>query len=1238
MNLTFVTVSPVAIRNLISGAKAIERARPGALNLRLFYATAHFDDQKLQDLSEAVAQSDFAFIDLMGSSPAVVDAVYRGLERCSGHIVPFGSAAREHLRLGSFTAEAMKPASDAAKMDMKAVQQMQAVAEKIGKVIPGKMRDMRNFSQITKYFRLADRENILNMLYLILRDYGGLDGLPRPQEARELPDVALCDPATMGFYESVASYVRDFPLTGRPVVVLLFAGHTYPMDATPVAAAIKRRLEAFADVLPIAISGVSEDRHEKLQALLTEPGFPAPDLIVNLMPFRLSAGPMGGDAEAGVALLRRLDAACFHPYSMSHRTESEWRESVQGSAPSEVLISVMLPELDGCIETYPVAAKTDPQWEEQYDVFTDEYAIINERLEHLARRAEKLIQLRRKPNAEKRIAILCYNYPPGEANLFGGAFLDTFESVARILRSLRDAGYCVQPLSAAELMDIFTMGKAVNSGKYGVQWRNMIRYRDDGRNGEYAAEMRQHWSDPPGEIMVDEDGSYLIPGTVQGNVFVGLQPARAIVDVDAVTYHDKQAPPHYQYIAFYRWLRDEFRADAVIHVGTHGTLEFLKGKECGMSGQCYPDMLLGDLPHIYLYYCGNPSEAIIAKRRSHANLVSYQPPLFVQGDLYGEYAHLKTLFDNYRQAQAIAPQRAGEILEEIRKTAAALHLEGELEWIEEEIYRMSVRLIPHGLHVFGQGFTREQAAAYVRELMRNDRDCCLSLRRLAAQSRGYDLNVLLETGAHDILRLCDDDADAILADYLETGKPNGIRRYGAGLSSRLRDQWAESLRYAAQIVQEVQKNEEMSGLLRALSGRYNPTRLAGDIYRSPEVLPTGFNLHQFDPRLVPTTVALNRGARICNSMLELYQKENGGYPQSTAVILWGLETSQTQGETFAQILGYLGVRKAQDGNVWSSRFELIPLAELKRPRIDVTVNICGFFRDMFPNLINSLHDIFEMLYRADEADEQNYYKAHTKRIYRQLKSQGYPERDALELAMARVFGPEEGRYGTGLTAVVEAKAWQSEAQLGQLFTDSLQYVYTRNLHGRKAPGLYCEHLKRVDIVSQVRSSNDYEITDLDHYYEFFGGLAKSVELAKGGKARQYIADTVGSNIIAEPVERAIARGIRTRVLNPKWIAGMLAHPGHGAQKIADRFENVMGLAATTGAVDQWIYNDLYSCYVMDESLAQRMAENNPHAYMDILERMLEYHHRGYWEASEEQLERIRRVYLRLEGDIEARVT
>ena len=352
------------------------------------------------------------------------------------------------------------------------------------------------------------------------------------------------------------------------------------------------------------------------------------------------------------------------------------------------------------------------------------------------------------------------------------------------------------------------------------------------------------------------------------------------------------------------------------------------------------------------------------------------------------------------------------------------------------------------------------------------------------------------------------------------------------------------------------------------------------------------------------------------------------------MILWGLETSRTQGETIGQIMAYLGARLAKGNSAWNPKYELIPIEELGRPRIDVTINICGFFRDLFPNIIDNLDDLLHLVNEADETDGQNYMKANSKKLYAYLTDRGYDHDEAERLSVTRIFGPREGEYGTGITSIIETKAWEKEEQIGSRFLTSLHYAYNRKERGGDMGDLYEQNLKSVEIVSQVRDNNEYEITDLDHYYEFFGGLAKSVEMVRGQKAVMLITDTTGAVPVTETAEKAVAKGIRTRVLNPKWIDGMLAHKYHGAQKIADRFENVMGLAATTGAVEQWIYNDLCAKYAQDKEMRRRMAENNPYAYMDILEQMEEYSRRGYWNADKEQLEAIRQAYLETENRIE----
>ena len=1233
MKVTVVSVSSPVIAGLIRAEKTVNELWEGALELSIHYAVSEVTAQKLDRLREDIAKSDFVLVDLMGCSPTVIKTVCEGLQRCAGHIVPYGNSAREYLRLGDFRADTMPSGDEAKKPDMAAMRKMQNMAEMLGKVLPGKVRDMKNYSQICKYFIVADYGNVLNMLYLILREYGGIKGLPKPRDAREVPEAALCRPETMEYFLSASEFTAAYPYDpDKPVIAMLYYGHIYPMDYSAVMSVMHKKLLGFSNVIPVAVSGTASQGTGKLRELLLETLPKKPDLLINTMSFRLSAGPMGGNVGSGTDLLAELDAPYFHPMLLSRRTVDEWRNSGQGSTSTEVLISVMLPEFDGAIETIPVAAKSAPVLNEKFDVITDEFEIIEERLQRLADKAARYISLSRKTAGEKRVAIICYNYPPGEANLFGGAFLDTFKSVSNILSELQNSGYDTQAFTPDELMSRFCAGGLVNSGRYSDAGADMLRYPLK-RYSEYFKTLPERrlleetWGPPGGAIMTDDRGDFQIPAIVSGNVLVGLQPSRGVHEEQDKLCHNKTLPPHHQYVAFYKYLRDEFKADAVIHVGTHGTLEFLKGKECGMSGDCWPDLLMGDLVHIYLYYCGNPSEAMIAKRRAHAQLVSYQPPVFVPGKLYGDYLTLSSLIDDYRHALSLSPSAAEDVLKNIRELAASLNMPGGFHEIESELYRMNASLIPSGLHVFGEAFTEAEAMEYVRGLLRFSRNGILSLRSIAATAKGDDIETLEALGDWEKVREYDETAYTVFDTYFKEGK----------IPEKSKELYAAALGYGRTIYNRVRKNREMEGLLHALAGGYTPAKPAGDIYRNPEVLPSGTNLVQFDQRYVPTLTAFERGVKIAENTIEAYKKEHGSYPASAAVILWGLETSRTQGETFAQVLGYLGIRLDKRSSLWEPKFEIIPIEELGRPRIDVTVNICGFFRDMFPNLVGILDDILNQLYERDESDTQSFFRAHSKHIYDRLLDEGYDPEEARTLCVSRVFGPKEGEYGTGITALFETKNWENEAQIGSVFLTKLKYVYNRTSHGDDVAGLYEKNLNTVDVVSQIRDNQEYEITDLDHYYEFFGGLAKSVEIVKGGKAAMYITDTTGDKVVTETVDKAINRGIRTRVLNPLWINGMLQSKYHGAQKIAERFENVMGLAATTNSVESWIYDDLHKSYVEDDVLRQRMIDNNPHAYMGILEQMMEYYNRGYWNASEEQLASIRKAYLELEDRIEETV-
>lgn len=1239
MKITIVTVSVTAVKRLIEVGKGIEEQFPNVLELKLYYAVSKYDDKKLHNMIRDIEDSHLVFVDLMGSPQDLVKAVYEGLENAKGNVVPYGNSARNYMKLGKFTTESMtsKKNEDSGKsMNMSTMKQMQNMAEIMGKVIPGKIRDMKNYSYIMKYFSIASTENMTNMIYLMLREYGGVKSLPKPKEPISIDNISLCDPKTMEMYDDIIKYKNYYSFDeNRGTVVMIFSGKTYPIDTSDCVERIREKLSEEFNVVCIAVCGSFDEHKDKLKTILVDSGEFNVDILLNFMPFRIGAGPMGGDFNEGIELLKCIDVPYLHPFFMTRRHLKDYEESAQGCTASETLISVMQPELDGAIEIYPVAAMMDPKYNDEYDVYTEDLAIMEDRLERLCGRVRNHIRLKYIKNNQKRVAIICYNYPPGESNLFGGAFLDTFASVSNILRQLKKQDYDVNDITKEVLMDIFTTGGLINSGCYSDSDNNMITFKST----SYCAEIKkdktyntmiEQWGEAPGDIMVNENKEFLIPGTMQGNIFIGLQPSRGIHENVEKAYHDKTLLPHHQYQGFYKWLRDEYKADAIIHVGTHGTLEFLKGKECGISSECYGDKLLSNIPHMYLYYCGNPSEAIIAKRRSNANLVSYQPPVFIQSELYADYTKLMTLVDNYHQALVIAPQNSKRIMKDICDMAETLNMPKELEAIECELYRMNTSLIPKGLHVFGKGYTDNEAKEYAKGILRYSTNDITSLKLLVGRAMGYSDESISQNKDYGIIKGIFEECNRIFDIYMEKATIDDVDF----INKNNRDEFIKTLEYGKKICLKSQENHEIRGLLRTLSGKFNEAALAGDIYRSPEVLPAGYNLYQFDPRLIPTRTAYERGKCICDNTIEMYKSENNAYPNSTAVILWGLETSRTQGETFSQILAYFGVRMVETKDKWEPKFEIIPIEELGRPRIDVTINICGFFRDMFPNLMDVLQDIFSELYEIDECLDDNYFKANSERIYISLISQGYDEKEAKELAVSRIFGPKEGEYGTGITGIIETKNWENEEQIGNAFLNSLQHVYTKNFRGREVKKLYRENLKSVDIVSQTRSNHEYEITDLDHYYEFFGGLSKSVEMVKGKKAKMYITDTTEEKIFTENVGSSIARGIRSRVLNPKWIDGMLEHQYHGVQKIADRFENVLGLAATTNSVEQWIYDDMYKCYVEDLELSERLKENNPYAYMDIVEFMVEYKERAYWDASKEQIKKLKEKYLELEDGIE----
>ncbi len=1186
----------------------------------------------------AMTNSDVVLFDLRGNPDRALALVREGFERTASKNTPFipvfggGPSVLRLLRMGGFSmARVMQRASgrraegegsSAVSTNYRRIKQLNQVVEKLGTLLPvGVLRHARNWVRCTEYWTNSGSDNLRELLLFVAKEYAGLDVKAHPPFV--YPDSGFYDRQSQVYYDNLDAYLAEHALdvTRPTVLVILYGGTT--MDACLAGSReLLDHMQSWANVLPFFADGIGTAA--ALRQHLFQKGqsqFPM-DAIVSLQWFRLEGGPLGGDPQVTYDVLQALGAPLYTPVTSYNRPISDWRERAEGVTPVETLATITLPELDGALEPIFLFGLRDLEGHAPTESATQPVA---GRGAHLSERVRHRVALRSIPNRDKRVALVLFNYPPGEGRLGEASFLDVFDSVRGILQRLKAEGYTVE-IPSEPLKDLLLSRGLMNTGQWthsGVTARHALRV--PGRvYGRWYAELpltlrratESLFGPPPGDVMVDGN-ALLIPALQLGNVLLAVQPSRGVHEDPTKVHHDKALPPHHQYIAFYRYLEEEFRADAVIHVGTHGTLEFLPGKEAGLSADCVPDALLGALPHIYLYHVVNASEAMIAKRRSYAQLVTYASPSFAPAELYEDYLALEDLLDEYVLVSRDQPGRASLVLEQIRDLAenTGLMLEGDtskaLEHLHAELTSLKRAAIPVGLHVFGARLEGEALVDYLALIARYDRMETPALTRQLAEAQGLKYDALLAREAPQLAQL-DAESRALIAQWLVDGT---LARQGA------------IGQYVAQVYDNVRATDELGGLVRALAGDFLMPNLAGDPVRSPETYPTGRNAYQFDPTRVPTPSAVARGRAIAEESLRQYHKVHGAYPRSVAVVLWGFETCKTYGETLGQVLGYLGVTLVQ-GEGYYIQPEALPLEDLGRPRVDVVVNICGFFRDLFPNQVRMLDQAFQLVAGLDEAAEMNYVRANTLTLAQHTG-------DA-QAASARIFGPPPGEYGNRLSTMIEGRAWQDEDELVAMFLERTQYRYGDNIHGEPAQLQLEACLAQVDLVTQVRDSHEFEVTDLDHYYEFFGGLSRSAQWVQGGRELTVlIADTTSEIIQVRPVEDAVRRGVITRLLNPQWIEGMLAHDFHGAQKIADRATYLVGLDATTRSVGSTTWRQVAERYVFDDVLRRRMLENNPYASADLVQTLGEAIQRGYWDATEEEQRQLKEAYLEIETWIEA---
>ena len=970
----------------------------------------------------------------------------------------------------------------------------------------------------------------------------------------------------------------------------------------------------------------------------------------------------GGDDEAwDVERLRALDIPILQGLALTS-SRAEWERSDDGVTPLDSATQIAIPEFDGRLITVPFSFKEiDADGLPRYE--TDP-----ERCARVARIAVNHARLRHIPPAQRKVALVLSAYPTKHSRIGNAVGLDTPVSAIRLLRRMRDAGYDLgapgeipglDPLPLVEGEDPdTTAGNAlihalIEAGGQDEEWlteaqlsESHIRISpDDYRRwtADLPAELRdamtEAWGEAPGSLFVDDDGNLVLAALRAGNVAILIQPPRGFGENPVAIYHDPDLPPSHHYVAAYRWLEHGFGADAVVHLGKHGSLEWLPGKNAALSAACATDAAIGSLPLIYPFLVNDPGEGAQAKRRAHATIVDHLVPPMVRAESYGDIAKLEQLLDEHANIAAMDPAKLPAIRAQIWTLiqAAQLHQDLGLEerpdddefddfllhvdgWLCE-IKDVQIR---DGLHILGQAPTGEARVNLVLAMLR------------AAQIWGGQSRAL--PGLRTALGLTEDAStaqiDAVEAQARALVEAMEKADWDVAAVDALHDDPVvrDVLRFAAeQIVPRLAAtSDELTNVLRALDGRFIQAGPSGSPLRGlVNVLPTGRNFYTVDPRAIPSPLAWETGVAMADSLLARYREETGEYPRSVGLSVWGTSAMRTSGDDIAEVLALLGVRPTWDAaSRRVSGLEVIDLAELGRPRIDVTVRISGFFRDAFPHVIEILDDAVRLVAELDEPDEQNYVRAHARA---DLAEHGDERR-----ATTRIFGSKPGSYGAGILQAVESGSWRDDADLAEVYTAWGGFAYGRGLDGVAASDDMRTNYRRIAVAAKNIDSREHDIADSDDYFQYHGGMIATVRALTGADPKAYVGDSTTPDAVrTRTLGEETNRVFRSRVVNPRWIGAMQRHGYKGAFELAATVDYLFGLDATAGVVHDWMYESLAREYVLDEANQRFMRRSNPWALRGIIERLHEAVDRGLWaEPDADVLAEMSRVYLDIEGDLE----
>ncbi|MFF9776332.1 cobaltochelatase subunit CobN [Streptomyces sp. NPDC013978] len=1090
------------------------------------------------------------------------------------------------------------------------------------------------------------------------------------QLARFLSDTVLLTghgfdaPAPAPSWGPLERTARD-TADGPTIAVLYYRAHHMSGNTAFVGALCEAIEEKGARALPLYVASLRAPEPELIEELR------AADAIVTTVlaaggtkPAEASAG--GDDESWDAGALTGLDVPILQALCLTG-SRAAWEENDEGVSPLDAASQIAVPEFDGRLITVPFSFK------EIDEDGLPAYVADPERAARVAGIAVRHARLRHIANADKRLALVLSAYPTKHSRIGNAVGLDTPASAVALLRRLREEGYDfgtdaeVPGLASGDGDELIRA--LIEAGGHDQDWlteeqlaRNPVRIPAADYRRWYAelpeelrTSVEEHWGPAPGEMFVDRsanpEGDIVLAALRFGNLLILIQPPRGFGENPIAIYHDPDLPPSHHYLAAYRWIAARaddggFGADAMIHLGKHGNLEWLPGKNAGLSAACGPDAALGDLPLIYPFLVNDPGEGTQAKRRVHATLVDHLVPPMARADSYGDIARLEQLLDEYAQISSMDPAKLPAIRAQIWTLIQAAKLDHDLGLddrpeddgfddfllhVDGWLCEVKDAQIRDGLHVLGNPPADADRVNLVLAILRA-RQIWGGTQALPGlrEALGLDESAATRTTADE----AEDKARALVQAMEDAGwDPAAVPTVvAANVPAERGEQVAAILEFAAREVvpRLAATTAELGHTVHALNGGFVPAGPSGSPLRGlVNVLPTGRNFYSVDPKAVPSRLAWETGQALADSLLERYRADNGEWPTSVGLSLWGTSAMRTAGDDVAEALALLGVRPVwDDASRRVTGLEAVPAEELGRPRVDVTLRISGFFRDAFPHTIGLLDDAVRLAASLDEPAEVNHVRAH---VQADLAEHGDERR-----ATTRIFGSRPGTYGAGLLQLIDSRDWRTDADLAEVYTVWGGYAYGRELDGRPAREEMETAYKRIEVAAKNTDTREHDIADSDDYFQYHGGMVATVRALRGTAPEAYIGDstrpeTVRTRTLVEETSRVF----RARVVNPKWIEAMRRHGYKGAFELAATVDYLFGYDATTGVIADWMYDKLTETYVLDETNREFLQQANPWALHGIAERLLEAESRGMWEKPDPAvLEGLRQVYLETEGDLE----